>query len=57
MNPLTLPEPIAAHAEAEHRPHALALCFLPQAALKSDGHTYAGFRPERGLTSSLETSA
>lgn len=42
MNALTLPEPIAAFFAAEHMPEALARCFVAQAVMKDDGHTYTG---------------
>ncbi|MDP3521029.1 MAG: nuclear transport factor 2 family protein [Hydrogenophaga sp.] len=42
MDPLTLPEPIAAYFAAEHKPEALAHCFTAHAVMKDDGHTYAG---------------
>ncbi|HTH12674.1 MAG TPA: nuclear transport factor 2 family protein [Acidovorax sp.] len=42
MTLFTLPEPIAAYFAAEHQPERLARCFMPQAILKDDGHTYTG---------------
>ena len=42
MDPLTLPEPIAAYFAAEHNPEALAHCFTAQAVMKDDGHTHTG---------------
>jgi hypothetical protein len=42
MNPLTLPEPVAAYFAAEHKPDALAHCFTAQAVMKDNGHTYTG---------------
>ncbi|OON62050.1 polyketide cyclase [Massilia sp. KIM] len=42
MSTLTLPAPIADYFAAEHDPEALANCFVPDAVLKDDGHTYIG---------------
>lgn len=42
MSTLTLPAPIAEYFAAEHDPEALAKCFVPDAVLKDDGHTYIG---------------
>lgn len=42
MHTLTLPEPIAKYFASEHNPDALAQCFMADAILKDDGHTYEG---------------
>ena len=42
MSTVTLPEPIAAYFAAENNPEALAHCFMAQAVMKDDGHTYSG---------------
>lgn len=39
---LKLPEPMAAYFASQHNPAALAHCFMPQAVMKDDGHTYTG---------------
>jgi hypothetical protein len=43
MNPLILPEPIAAYFAADKQnPEALARCFTAKATVKDEGQTYAG---------------
>lgn len=42
MNTLTLPKPIAEYFASEHDPEALGQCFVADAIMKDDGHTYVG---------------
>ncbi len=43
MNPLILPEPIAAYFAADKRdPDAVARCFTAEATVTDEGHAYTG---------------